>query len=66
METTPIERISRRGQGKPLTASWNPDDNVGRIEQLLHRELPDGVLVENKEILRQLGQLPVAQAMSPK
>ena len=61
---TPSERISRRGQSKPLTASWNPQENVGRIDDLLSDDLPDGVLIENSVILKQTGQLP--ETVSPK
>jgi hypothetical protein len=56
--TMPFERTSRRGQSKPLIASWNPEDNVGKIDRLLSDDLPDGVLIENVAILRQIGQLP--------
>ena len=62
--TTPIERTSRRGQSKPLTASWNPEDNVGKIDRLLSDDLPDGVLIENFAILMQIGQLP--KSVQPK
>ncbi len=62
--TMPFERISRRGQSKPLTASWKPEENVGKIASLLSDDLPDGVLLENIAILRQTGQLP--QTVSPK
>jgi hypothetical protein len=56
--TTPIERTSRRGQSKPLTASWDPKENVGKIASLLSDDLPDGVFIENVAILKQIGQLP--------
>lgn len=54
----PVERTSRRGLDKPLTASWKPEENEGKIAQLLSGDLPDGVLTENRYVLRQLGQLP--------
>lgn len=62
----PTERTSRRGLVKPLTASWNPDENVAIIDKLLDSNLPDGVLIENRGILRALGQLPVPQNVAPK
>lgn len=54
----PTERTSQRGLAKPLTASWDATENVGKIKDLLNNNLPDGVLIENITILRQLGQLP--------
>lgn len=54
----PTKGKTRRGLCIPLAASWNPQENEGRIDDLLSEHLPDGVWRENKAILEQLGQLP--------